>query len=123
MASVEITQQGASAPAVSEKPAHITVTASDGMVLTLREPDVLAPYRLVRLVGGEAAENRMYMAMVFPFLYLAAINGEEVYPPNSGRELEALIQRVGRAGAEALRSGVDQFTSTDEEADAAAVKK
>jgi len=117
---------GQQSGAIAPKTETITVTDPKGRVLTLKEPDVLAPFRLVKIVGAEAAENRVYMNMVFPVLYLAAINGEAVFQPSSGRELDALIQRLGHDGIKSLRAGVEENFGTserDEEEDAAALKK
>src|SRR5258708_25334979 len=98
------------------KPAP-TVTDAKGRVLTLAEPDVLAPYRLVRIVGAEAAENRVYMNMVFPLLYLKKIDDEDLPPPNTVREMEALIQRLGHDGARKPRPRAEQhFSNGDAEA-------
>jgi hypothetical protein len=105
------------------KPAP-TVTDAKGRVLTLVEPDVLAPYRLVRIVGAEAAENRVYTNMIFPLLYLKKIDDEDMIPFQTIREVEALIQRLGHDGVRKLRAGVEQhFSGGDEKEDNAAIKK
>lgn len=102
-----------------------TITDERGRVLSMREPDVLAPYRLVQIIGADAAENRVYMNMVFPLLYLKSIDGEAVIQPNSRRELEALIQQLDHAGVKALRAGVEKNFGSDSNGDdeVAAVKK
>src|SRR5258708_14877125 len=105
------------------KPAP-TVTDAKGRVLTLGEHDVLAPYRLVRIVGAEAAENRVYMNMIFPLLYLKKIDDEDLIPFQTIREVEALIQRLGHDGVRKLRAGVEKhFSSGDEKEDNLAIKK
>jgi len=110
--------------AVESNGGPVIIPDSKGRRLKLEEPDILAPYRLVEIVGAESAENRVYMSMVFPLLYIAEIDGEPIFAPNSKRELEALIKRLGHEGIKALREGVEKnFGVKGEEARNAAVKK
>lgn len=111
-------------PAVDAAPESVVVTDSKGRKLTIAEPDILAPYRLVKIIGAEAAENRVYMGMIFPLMYLTAIDGEKVFPFNTEREIEALIKQLGHHGVKALRQGVEEhFSVKSDEDQAAAVKK
>ena len=97
----------------------VTVTDARGRVFSLKEPDVLAPYRIVQVVGGESAENRVYMNMIMPLLYLSTIDGDAVFTPASKREVDALIQRLGHDGVRVLRAGVEtHFNEGNEEAEA-----
>jgi len=101
------------------------VVDAKGRKLKIKEPDVLAPYRLVELLG-KSAENRVYMQMVFPFIYLVSIDGDTNIPLNSKGELEALIQRLGHEGVKALREGVEKAFGTKPEGEQgqnAAIKK
>lgn len=110
---------------VATEPSARVVVDAKGRKLTLKEPDILAPYRLVEMLGN-AAENRVYMQMVFPFIYLAAIDDDVEIPLNSKRELEALIKRLGHDGVAALREGVEkEFGAKPEEkrGQDAAIKK
>jgi len=100
-----------------------TIAASDlaivdakGRKLMLKEPDILAPYRLVEMLGN-SAENRVYMQMVFPFIYLVAIDDDTNIQLSTKRELEALIQRLGHEGVKALREGVEKAFGAKPEAD------
>ena len=104
--------------------AIITVTDSSGRVLTLKEPSVLAPYDLVEMLGAQASENHIYMSMVFPLLYLSAIDGEQVLQPTKKSEIKALIQRLGHDGVKTLRKGVeDNFGISYPETENAEIKK
>lgn len=103
----------------------LTIIDATGRKLTIKEPDILAPYRLVEMLGN-SAENRVYMQMVFPFIYLVAIDGDENILLNNKRELEALIQRLGHEGVKALRDGVEKAFGAkpkDEPEQHAAIKK
>lgn len=87
-------------------PAQHVVVDAKGRKLTLKEPDILAPYRLVEMLGN-SSENRVYMQMVFPFIYLVAIDDDTHIHLNNKRELEALIKRLDHEGVKALREGVE----------------
>lgn len=99
------------------------VTDRQGRHITLRKPGVLAQYRIVEVLGA-SAKNEVYMGMVLPLLYVAAIDEHAVGQPASKGEVEALIQRLDEAGIEAVVKGVtDHFASPDPEADKTAIKK
>jgi len=92
-----------------------------GRRLTIKQIDVLYESRLARIVGAEAASNTTYMlGYVFPAVSVSCIDGDEVMPPASQREIDALIQRLGREGISAVMQHLQaQVESTDE---AAAIK-
>ena len=87
--------------------AEISVTDAQGRTLTLRKPNVLAHYRLVKILG-DAASNTAYMSLVSPITYLTAIDGSPVAQPNTERELDALIQRLDEDGIMALMDGLQK---------------
>jgi hypothetical protein len=107
---------------VHAKSADVQVTDARGRVLTLRKPNVLAQYRLVDMLG-QKAENRVYLAMVLPMLYLYAIDGDVANFANQ-RELEAIIQKLDEEGLEALNDGIgEHFRSGKPEEEADRAKK
>ena len=83
---------------------EVTVTDGRGRVITLRKPGVLAQFRLVEALG-ESAANSVYMGMVLPLVYVAAIDGDPVRS-STKREIEALIQRIDEAGVTAVMETV-----------------
>lgn len=99
--------------------AEVKVQDARGRVLALRKPNVLAQFRLVKMLG-ETARNSTYMTLVTPLTYLIAIDGDQVSPPSSERELEALIQRLDDDGVMAVLDGVQKHfgggIKADEEA-------
>lgn len=125
MEEVKVTLNNSQTP--SNEPAapvgKIYVSDDKGRRIRLEEPDILAPYRLVDLVGAASAENSVYMAMVFPFLYVTEIDGDTVFTPASKRELEALIKRLGHDGIKALREGVEKHFAKKSEAEQKAAIK
>lgn len=84
---------------------EFTVTDALGRKITIRKPNVLLQYRLMKFLG-EAASNVAYMRMVTPITYLIDIDGEAIPQPNTSRELDALIQRLDEEGISALIDGV-----------------
>ncbi|WP_298291420.1 hypothetical protein [Thiomonas sp.] len=95
--------------------AEITVDTRDGKKLTLKRPNVLVQYRLVAALG-DLAENRVYLSMTLPLIYVAAIDGEQVLQPSSRREVEGLIQRLGEDGMAAVVEAIaEHFTPKDEQ--------
>ncbi|OGB23354.1 MAG: hypothetical protein A3I66_01430 [Burkholderiales bacterium RIFCSPLOWO2_02_FULL_57_36] len=81
------------------------------MILGLKKPNVLQQYRVVEMVG-DSAKNQVYMAMIMPLFWIVQIHGEPQPMPSTKRELEALIQRLGDAGIEALMT---HFSPKDED--------
>jgi hypothetical protein len=107
---------------VHTKSDDVQVTDARGRVLTLRKPNVLAQYRLVDMLG-QKAENRVYLAMVLPMLYLHAIDGDVANFANQ-RELEAIIQKLDEEGLESLNDGIgEHFRRGKPEEDADRAKK
>lgn len=122
MAKVELNPTP-TAQIVAKAQSEVVLPPDDkGRVFTLRKPGALAQFRLVEALG-DTASNQTYMGMVLPLIYLAKIDGEDVLPPISKREVEALIQRLDDEGIAALHAGVrDNYGTRDAEADKAALK-
>lgn len=105
------------------QPSNI-VTDARGRTLKIVEPDVLTESRLVRMLGEDAAFNAAYMeAYVFPAVSVAEIDGEEEIFPTTQREVDALIQRLGREGIGAASLyRVNRRKADQKKAEEAAVK-
>lgn len=107
---------------VSKAQASVDVTDARGRVITLRKPGALAQYRLVEALGT-SAENNVYVSMVLPMIYVAAIEGDAIPPFPSKLQIEALIQRLDEEGIAAVLDGVKaNYGKVDPEADKAALK-
>jgi hypothetical protein len=91
--------EGAQAPAAADDD---VVTDSRGRRLKIKRPDILQESRLVKTMG-EASTNQAYMTgYVLPAAMVVEIDGEAVQFPNSQREVDASITRLGREGIEAV---------------------
>ncbi len=82
-----------------------TTTDARGRTFLLRKPGPLAQFRLVEMLGGETSQNQVYVGMVLPLTYIAAMNGEPV-TMRTKRELEALIALLDDDGIEAVHGAV-----------------
>lgn len=113
-----------SAQLVQAAAKQVVISDAKGRAITLSRPGVLAQFRLIESVGPETAKNEVYMGMVLPLIFVTDIDGEPVFQPANKLQLEALIQRLGDDGVEAVHKGVtEHFGARDPEADKAALKK
>ena len=92
--------------------AAIEVQDRRGRTIQIKRPNVLAQYHLVEMLGP-AAENRVFLAMVTPILFLQAIDGVVQNFANRG-ELDAVIQRLDDDGLAALNAGIDKHFGAGE---------
>lgn len=100
------------------------ITDARGRSITLKKPGILAQYRLVEAMGAESAKNEVYMGMILPVIFVAAIDGVQVVAPSNKAQIEALIVRLDEEGIAAVAQGVqDHFGAQDPEADKEALKK
>lgn len=89
-------------PTESAPQADNVVIDGRGRALKIQSPDVLTESRLIRLIGQEAALNSAYLGgYVFPAVSVIEIDGEPMGFPTSQREIDALIQILGREGLSA----------------------
>lgn len=105
-----VTQAGTDAPepAVPATPAAPDqVVDSKGRAYVLKKMSPLEQFRLVRLIGDAP---QMYINMVAPLVWIRSIDGEGLAPPASQREIDALIQRLGEEGIEAVMEAVEKLS-------------
>lgn len=97
-----------------------TIDLADGRKLTIQQPSILQEARIVRAMG-DSSSNAVYMSgYVLPAVYVTAIDGEPVIFPNTQREVEGMITRLGREGLEAViehLSEVNQNGGAQEESE------
>lgn len=114
-----ITQTGAdeAAPTASKPNPPDIATDALGHTYTLKKPSILEQYRFVRFIGDVSDR---YMSMVAPLVWIRSIDGDPIGFPNNQRELDALIQRLGDEGVEAVMVAVvklaEGLPSVDESA-------
>lgn len=92
---------------IKKSTGEVTIIDSNNRAIVLRKPNVLAQYKLVKVVGGDTAKNDIYMAMILPLIYVVSIDGAPV-SINSEKELDAVILRLGEHGIEAVMKGLQE---------------
>lgn len=122
---LELTQgqeaPASSAPAPDAPKAANIVIDSKGRTLKLAELDVLAESRLIRLIGGEAAMNQPYMRLyVMPAVSVVEIDAEPMPLPQTQREIDAAISRLGHEGINAV---IEHWSEQRKAAEAALAEK
>ena len=101
---------------------EVKISLSTGKTVTLKRPNVLSQYRLVDALG-DSAENRVYLGMCVPLLYVTAIDNDPVIQPRTKREIEGLIQRLDDEGLAAISKVISEnFTTTAGEVEGSAKK-
>lgn len=117
------TEETPTAQAIRQAMKEHVVTDSEGRIIKLRKPGVLAQYRLIETLEHRA-KNETYMNMVLPLLFVCEISGEAIFQPSSMIDLEFLIQRLDDHGVAAVINGVMAMSaSSNPEADKEALKK
>jgi len=109
--------------AVAKAVQEHTIHDARNRTITLRKPSPVQQFRLVEALGGETANNPVYMRMVLPIIFVAAIDGMPVPPPSNKGQIEALIQRLDEEGLAAVSLGVlEHFGDHNPEEEQAAIK-
>lgn len=103
----------------------VTVTDTKGRSLGVRKMPLLDRMRMFEAIGPENSKNEAYVGYAALACSVVSIDGEEVSRPTSKIQLEALLQRLGDEGINAV---ADHFESeakaavADAEAAKAALK-
>lgn len=104
MAKVEIIEKP-SQKIIKEANKEFLVTDINGRKLKIKKPNALSQLRLVKAVG-DSAKNEIWLGMVMPILYVKEIDGNEIIPPITEREVEALYERLDDDGIVAVIEGI-----------------
>ena len=85
-----------------------------GRSIVLRKPNTIDKYYLVKALG-EDSKNPMCVAMMFPLLYVAKLDGE-VFPPITGyRECIAGLKRLEEEGVSAINVAIEEDSTVESE--------
>ncbi|MGI4776956.1 MAG: hypothetical protein ACRYGA_02365 [Janthinobacterium lividum] len=87
---------------------EVVVKDTAGRSITLKKPGVLAQFKMIEMLGGDTAQNQTFVNMVFPLMYITAIDGDNVPRCSTRLELDALIQRLDEHGVAAAMKGVPE---------------
>lgn len=79
-------------------------TDGSGRRITIQKPKALDRYRIMKMIGGENARNQEVLGYATLACSVRSISGDPVQMPNSERQIEVLIDRLGDEGLEAVAS-------------------
>ena len=96
----------------------VVVTSAGGKAIGIKRPHVLSQYKLVDAIG-DSAENRVYLNMCIPLMWVASIDGNPVPQPTTKLQIEGLISRLDEDGITAVSKGIDEHFSRKNEVAAA----
>lgn len=105
MAKPQASSQEQAAPGTNAPASGQPVVLKDslGRELKIKPIDVLYESQLVRMLGTEVATNPSYMmGFVYPATSVYEIDGVPCPRPNTQKEVDEAIQRLGREGFAAL---------------------
>jgi|GEM_PF-2125664 len=108
---VEILQGDTPSQVVQAEKADIK--DSLGRIITVRRPPILEKFRFIKILGDNSS-NDVYLKEISIYNWVSAIDGSPV-TKNSERELEALIQRLGYEGHQAILEGIMQLIGQETE--------
>jgi hypothetical protein len=95
------------------------VTDSLGRKIGVQKPSALKRYRVLKMLGGENSTNQQVVGYAMLTCCVTELNGEPLGMPNSERQIEALIERLGDEGFDAIgKCLAEQFGVVADDADA-----
>lgn len=86
-----------------------TVVSDEGRTITVTKLGPLKRMRLFEIIGPEAARNEKYVGIAALACAVTHIDGERVPSPNTKREVEALVDRLGDDGLNAVGEAAAQI--------------
>ena len=94
----------------------VVVVDKKGRRLIVRRPTALDTLRLFKAAGPVLSQNESWLAMASLASTVTEIDGVPVPLPTNESQIEALVDRLGDDGLEAIAASVDLHeTSTDTE--------
>jgi hypothetical protein len=92
-----------------------TATDANGRRIGIRKLQALDRLKMFEVIGAENSRNEQYLGIAALAFSVASIDGEPVNRPASKPQLEALIQRLGDEGMEAVGQAVYETFAPSEE--------
>lgn len=104
MAKATVVSVGAtpSESVVNDAKKVLEATDSLGRRIVVQRPNALTSYRIMKMLGGENARNEVVIGYAMLACSVVSINGEPIMMPNSERQIEAMIDRLGDEGMAAI---------------------
>ena len=95
-----------------------TVTDAQGRALGVRKLGALDRLKMFEVVGPDNARNEAYLGYAALAFHVTSIDGEAVGRPANRMQLEALVQRLGDDGLEAVGSALQSAMAQETDPDA-----
>ena len=86
-----------------------TKTDAGGRTIGIRRMQALDRLKMFEVVGAENAKNEAYLGYAALAFHVCSIDGEAVSRPSNKIQLEALIQRLGDDGLNAVGEAVEEM--------------
>lgn len=119
----KVTLKDAPAADAPKKPKFESVQDSRGRTIQLRDLDPMQQARLVMAVGGEVAQNAVFMNnFAVPAAMVAHVDDEFFGFPSSVKHIEAMLSLLGSEGMEAIGGHLAaKYKALKDEQDSAAL--
>jgi hypothetical protein len=92
-----------------------TRTDASGRTIGIRKMQALDRLKMFEVVGPDNAKNEPYLGYAALAFHVASIDGDPVNRPSNKLQLEALIQRLGDDGMNAVGEAVQEMFLPKEE--------
>ncbi len=91
-----------------------TKTDSTGRAIGIKKMRALDRLKMFEVIGAENAKNEPYLGYAALAFHVSSIDGDPVSRPANKIQLEALIQRLGDEGMEAVGEALQEMFTTPE---------
>ncbi|MDE3022875.1 MAG: hypothetical protein KGI54_13635 [Pseudomonadota bacterium] len=118
---VEVKAETPSEKIINASNKEVVAIDANGRRIVLKDADVMASFDLVEALG-ELAQNRTYLQMCFPVMFVKSIDDVQVYTPKTKLEVKALIKQLGSEGLLAVQEAIEASFKKDED-DTESIKK
>lgn len=112
MANVKVNRpelvETASQKIIADAATTVTVTDIDGREIEIRNLDATLKRRIYKALSAENQRKEQYLGMVFLAACVLKIDGEPVKFPSSELLFDALIDRLGDNGLDAIGAGANE---------------
>ncbi len=98
---------------IAEAAAEVSARDALGRRLSVRRMSALDRLRLFKAIGSELAQNSPYLGVAMLASSVTAIDDIPVPAPTTERQLEALVQRLGDEGLDAIADALAYETDSD----------
>jgi hypothetical protein len=91
------------------------IVDSLGRTLRIKRHNTMSRMRLFKALGPELSDNRQYLSMAAIAAMVVAIDGDPIHPAANPMQIEALTQRLGDEGMDAVNAVAAEWLGLDPE--------